>query len=167
PWTALQPGDVSHVYSELAMKITNQVTSSTPFLPKGVSLNVNFPKLSADCSKAEDFKYVFTTVYHLARTIKCTGSFNGSLKSVKTPAEVDVIASGACLVSISAMNSYKLDADPATQIAVSNKLKPILTCADVKDSIVYSIFPLDTVLDRRHDLEDGVAETVEGIADTL
>ncbi|KAG9043473.1 hypothetical protein FS837_009505 [Tulasnella sp. UAMH 9824] len=166
-WTTLQPGDVSHVYSELAMKITNQVTSSTPFLPKGVSLNVNFPKLSANCSKAEDYKYVFTTVYPLAPTIRCTGSLNGSAKSVKTPAEADVIASGACLVSISAMNSYKLDADPATQVTVSNKLKPILTCADVKDSIVYAIFPLDTVLDRRGDLEEGIAGSVEGIVDTL
>ncbi|KAG8944411.1 hypothetical protein FRC04_001991 [Tulasnella sp. 424] len=153
-FTALQPGDVSHLYSELAMTITKQVTSSTPFLPAGVSLNVNFPKLSANCSKAADFKYVFTTIYPLAQTIGCT-------ESVRTPAEADVIASGACLVSISAMGSNKLDVNPSIQTTVFSKLEPILSCADVKDHILSAILPLGTVLGRRDDLEDGVAKTVE------
>ncbi|KIO28358.1 hypothetical protein M407DRAFT_71903 [Tulasnella calospora MUT 4182] len=160
PYTALQPGDVSHVYSQLAMTITNQVISSTPFLPAGVSLNVNFPKTSANCAKAEDFKFVFTTIYPLVPTIGCT-------ESVRTPTEADVIASNACLVSISAMGSHKLDVDTAKQTTVFNKLSPILSCADVKDHILSSILPLGTVLGRRHDLEDGVAGTVEGIVDTL
>ncbi|KAG8981091.1 hypothetical protein FRC05_003991 [Tulasnella sp. 425] len=124
PWTALQPGDVSHLYSQLAMTITNQVTSSASFLPSQVSLNVNFPKPSANCSNAADYKYVFTTIYPSSTAIKCT-------ESVKTPAEADVIASGACLVSISAMGSDKLDVDPATQTTVFNKLKPILSCVNV------------------------------------
>ncbi|KAG8894304.1 hypothetical protein FRC00_009147 [Tulasnella sp. 408] len=138
PWTALQPGDVSHLYSRLAMAITKQVTSSAPFLPKGVSLNVNFPKLSANCSSASDFKYVFTTIYPHASAIKCNGK-------IKTPAEADVIASGACLVSISAMGSNKFDVDKATQTMVLNKLKPILSCADVENHSLYAIFQLDTL----------------------
>ncbi|KAG8944407.1 hypothetical protein FRC04_001987 [Tulasnella sp. 424] len=167
PWTALQPGDVSHLYSQLAMTITKQVTSSAPFLPKGVSLNVNFPKPSANCSKAEDFKYVHTTIYPLVPAIQCNGSVNGSAKSFKTPAEADVIASGECLVSISAMGSSKFDVDEATQTTVINKLKPILSCADVKDHILYAIFPLDTKLGRRDDLEGGVVEAVKDSVDSV
>ncbi|KAG8921428.1 hypothetical protein FRC01_000255 [Tulasnella sp. 417] len=160
PFTALQAGDAAHVYSQLAMTITNRVTSSTPFLPEDVLLNVNFPKTSAQCSKPEDFKFVFTTVYPLAKTIGCT-------ESVRTPAEADVIAAGACLVSISAMGSNKFDVDTAKQTTVFNKLSPILSCADVKDHILSAILPLGTVLGRRDELEDGVAGTVQGAVDTL
>ncbi|KAG9048080.1 hypothetical protein FS837_000786 [Tulasnella sp. UAMH 9824] len=160
PFTALQPGDAPHLYSQLAMTITKQVTASAPFLPNDVLLNVNFPEKSAKCSKLEDFKYVFTTVYPLAPTIGCT-------ESIRTPAEADVINSGACLVSISAMGSNKFDVDPAKQTTVFNKLKPILSCADVKDHILSAILPLGTVLGRRDDLEGGVAGTVEGVADSL
>ncbi|KAG9022125.1 hypothetical protein FS837_006733 [Tulasnella sp. UAMH 9824] len=166
PWTALQPGDISHLYSQLAMTITNQVISSKPFLPKGVSLNVNFPAASANCSSASDFKYVFTTIYPLVPHIGCTASVGGSVTLISTPAEADVITSGACLISISAMSSYKLDVDTATQTTVFNKLKPILSCADVKDHILSAIFPLST-LRRREDLEDDVAGAVEGTVDTL
>ncbi|KAG8944412.1 hypothetical protein FRC04_001992 [Tulasnella sp. 424] len=134
PWTALQKGDVAHLYSQLAMTITDQVTSSVPFLPEGVSLNVNFPKLSANCLKAEDFKFVHTTIYPFVPTIQCTGS-------VKAPDEADVIASGACLVSISVMGSHKLDVGQATQTTVFNKLEPILSCADIKNNV---IVPLGT-----------------------
>ncbi|KAG9048079.1 hypothetical protein FS837_000785, partial [Tulasnella sp. UAMH 9824] len=77
-YTALQPGDGSHVFSQLAMTITNQVTSSAPFLPNKVSLNVNFSKLSANCSSASDYKYVFTTIYPVVPRIGCNGSVNGS-----------------------------------------------------------------------------------------
>ncbi|KAG8894530.1 hypothetical protein FRC00_008819 [Tulasnella sp. 408] len=160
PFTALQPGDAPHLYSQLAMTITKQVTASAPFLPNDVLLNVNFPEKSAKCSKAEDFKFVFTTVYPLAKTIGCT-------ESVRTPAEADVINSGECLVSISAMGSNKFDVDTTKQTTVFNKLAPILSCADVKDHILSAILPLGTVLGRRGDLEDGVAGTVEGIVDTL
>ncbi|KAG8944408.1 hypothetical protein FRC04_001988 [Tulasnella sp. 424] len=145
PWTALQPGDVSHFYSQLAMTITNQVTSgSAPFLPNKVSLNVNFPNSSANCSTPADIKYVFTTIYPqpLTQAIQCNYSVNGTAKSVKTPAEADVIASGACLVSISAMGSDKLDVDPATQTTVFKKLKPILSCTDVEDHFWSAILPL-------------------------
>ncbi|KAG8921429.1 hypothetical protein FRC01_000256 [Tulasnella sp. 417] len=138
PYTALKDGDVAHLWSQLAMTITRQVISSKPFLPDRVLLNVNFPKTSPTCSKAEDFKFVFTTVYPLVPRIECA-------ESVRTPTEGDVIASGACLVSISAMSSNKLDVDTDKQTAVFNKLSPILSCAVVKDHVLSAILPLGTL----------------------
>lgn len=53
------------LYAELATEfVTKLVSSGKPCLPKNTFLNINFPNISRQCSRAEDFHWVFTRMHY-------------------------------------------------------------------------------------------------------
>jgi len=126
PYTALQPGDVSHLYSALSIYILSQLLGSgKPYLLPGTFLNVNFPEPSAACPTVGGFKFVLTKSLITSPGITC-GPHQRPM-----PVEETVRAAG-CSVSITAMTprkpSLKVDASPDVQQTVQQKLAAILSC---------------------------------------
>ncbi|KAG8859294.1 hypothetical protein FRB96_004509 [Tulasnella sp. 330] len=127
PYTELQPGDVSHLYSALSMKVLSQILASgAPYLPANTFLNVNFPMPSTECTAVPQYKFILTTSRPLPsdKAITCDGT--------TIPDEVTVAATG-CSVSITAMTAetmlkIKSDVSVDVQDEVRAKLAPLLSC---------------------------------------
>ncbi|KAF5855791.1 hypothetical protein ETB97_008433 [Aspergillus alliaceus] len=121
--------DYAKLYAELATKVVGAVVAAgKPYLPEGVFLNVNFPKVNdGKCNKADDFKFVLSRIYDAVPLV--------SSKDVETcnnderlPTETKVTRAG-CYVSISVGKaSNKRDAKAAQQGEVLKKLGDFLTC---------------------------------------
>lgn len=58
-----EPVLAQEIYAELASKVVNEVLSHPkPYLPPGVMLNVNFPRVRNACKTADQFRFVLTRV---------------------------------------------------------------------------------------------------------
>ncbi|KAK7014052.1 hypothetical protein VNI00_019451 [Paramarasmius palmivorus] len=113
------------VYASLTTTFVNTLLGAgcDPILPKGISVNVNYPS-TANCSSSEDFKWVFSRINadSSATDVETCGSTH-------LPAESAVVAHAGCFSSVSVFNaSTKADVDADTQAFVLNKLSGLLTC---------------------------------------
>lgn len=115
------------IYSQLTLTLFDSLLSSSSIadgiLPKGVSLNVNYPKID-DCPSADKFKWALTRLYWnpLSTDVE-------HCNSTHLPDETSIHFSGDCFASISVFNaSTKRDADADAQGVVLKKLNSLLTC---------------------------------------
>ncbi|KAJ3765122.1 sure-like protein [Lentinula raphanica] len=114
------------VFSQLTVNFVNALLADgPPFLPSGISLNVNYPaSTSSSCASPFDFSFVLTRI-----------APNSGATDVETcgtdhlPGESAVVATSGCFASVSVMNATnKADVDAATQAFVLNRLDGFLSC---------------------------------------
>lgn len=117
----------SRVYAELATEVTERIVQAgKPYLPDGVYLNVNFPKVSeSECSDKGEVKYVLSRIFDTFAEddVETCGS-------KKLPSETSVVHSDdGCFASISVgLAETKKDADSTQQAEVLHKLGDLVTC---------------------------------------
>lgn len=116
----------SWVYAELAANVTDRIVQAgTPYLPAGVYLNVNFPKVSnSECSRPEDTQFVLSRIFGSLSDddVKTCGSR-------RLPSETSVVHTDGCYASISVgIADTKTDANATMQRVVLEKLGGFLTC---------------------------------------
>ena len=99
----------------------------SPILPKNVTLNVNYPAATGECTNPHAFRFVLTRINEAG---------SGAPADVQTcaterlPTESSVVAQEGCFVSVSVMNATtKGDVDAATQEFVLRRLGRFLSCA--------------------------------------
>ncbi|KAI0850125.1 sure-like protein [Daldinia vernicosa] len=118
----------SIVYAQLATQFTNAVIDSgVPYLPEDVFLNVNFPKVTEECTDPTKFKWVLSRIN--------PGTF--SEPDVKTcgitrlPTESSVVGADGCLISVSVGDSKDKTTAPAEkQAVILEKLRGLLSCME-------------------------------------
>ncbi|KAK4139888.1 survival protein sure-like phosphatase/nucleotidase [Dichotomopilus funicola] len=116
----------SKVYADLATSLTNAVIDSgMPYLPEGVWLNVNFPKVEGQCTDVSQFKWVLSRinvgVFSEPDTEQCGGT--------RLPTETSVLDTDGCYISVSVGDANDKTTAPAEkQAVVLEKLQSILTC---------------------------------------
>jgi 5'/3'-nucleotidase SurE len=118
------------LYAQLATKVVNAVVAAgTPYLPKDVFLNVNFPKVDdGKCASADDFKFVLSRIYTAVPLVSGEDVETCS-NDKRLPTETKVTGGDGCYVSISVGKATnKRDADAAAQGEVLTKLGDFLTC---------------------------------------
>ncbi|KAG6865312.1 hypothetical protein C0991_003616 [Blastosporella zonata] len=112
------------IYTDLSLKFVKQLLDNPgPILPKNISLNVNYPS-TANCTKPEDFKFVFTRIYAStnATDVHTCGTH-------LLPDETTVVTGPGCFSTVSVFSATnKSDVSAATQEIVLKKLQPILSC---------------------------------------
>ncbi|KAJ7058060.1 acid phosphatase [Mycena amicta] len=116
------------LYSQLSVELVNQLLStSTPFLPAGILLNVNYPAATGSCTSASAFHWVLTRVNTASSSTPADVSTCGT---TRLPTESSVVAKSGCFVSVSVMQaSNKGDATAANQAVVLSKLASMLSCS--------------------------------------
>ncbi|POR31054.1 Acid phosphatase, partial [Tolypocladium paradoxum] len=126
PWD-LSPVPIrSLVYAQLATALTNKlVASGKPYLPAGVFLNVNFPKVKGHCTDPSHFKWVLSRIN--------PGIFSPPdvewCGSQRLPTELYVLGRGGCHISVSIGDaSDKTTANDGRQKVVLDKLRDMLVC---------------------------------------
>jgi 5'-nucleotidase len=109
----------------LTVKFVNTlIASGAPFLPGGISINVNYPAVSDTCNSVEAFEFVLSRIFWnpFATDVTTCGSSH-------LPTESSVVGTSGCFVSVSVFNANdKLDANAAKQGVVLSKLSSILSC---------------------------------------
>jgi 5'-nucleotidase len=116
--------EAAHIYANLTSKFVDTLLAgSTPILPPGISLNVNYPA-TRNCSTVSAFKFVLTRI-----EADPTAEDVNTCGSVHLPDESSVVKGSGCFASVSVFNaSTKADVDAATQQFVLEKLGGLLTC---------------------------------------
>ena len=129
-WNAT-PETYEQVYADLSTNVTQTLLASgTPYLPKEIWLNVNYPAVSSGtCDNVADFKFVLSRIYPAIPIVtpKDVGTCdNGG----RLPTETSVVqTSSGCYASISVGEAtWKTDANATAQQVVLNKLSSILSC---------------------------------------
>lgn len=124
-WNEPAPA-ASSIYAELATKLTNKVIAwGKPYLPNGIFLNVNFPKVDDKCSSVDDFEFVLSRIYP-GLTSPPDVEWCGSNR---LPTETAVHQAGGCYVSVSIGDAAdKTTANDNRQDAVLETLKDMLVC---------------------------------------
>ncbi|KAF2100270.1 sure-like protein [Rhizodiscina lignyota] len=118
------------VYADLATNVTDTLLASgSPYLPKNVWLNVNFPDSDAStCSSASDFKFVLSRI-NTAVPIISGDDVSTCGNNKRLPTESDVVGTARCYASISVGHAdTKLTASASEQSVVLQKLSSILSC---------------------------------------
>ncbi|KAF4121504.1 Survival protein SurE [Geosmithia morbida] len=116
----------SLVYAELAATLTEAVIASgKPYLPDGVFLNVNFPKVEGGCTAASDFSWVLSRInpgFASPEDVDWCGS-------TRLPTETHVTGQDGCYISVSVGDaSDKTTVNDDRQATVLEKLKDLLVC---------------------------------------
>ncbi|TWU78634.1 hypothetical protein ED733_005333 [Metarhizium rileyi] len=118
----------SAVFADIAANITQTIIDAgKPYLPKGVYLNVNMPRVAAGgrCSKASDVKYILSRI---TMGLLSDPDVDWCGKS-RLPTEFGVQMRAQCSVSISVGHaSDKMSTDATSQRVVLDKLRPLLSC---------------------------------------
>lgn len=117
------------VYADLSTTVTQALVSKgKPYLPNNVWLNVNFPKVDANCSSPSDFKFVLSRVnnaFPIVTPPDTTTCHNGG----RLPTESEVVGTAGCYASVSVADaSDKTTAGAAQQKIVLKRLRSILSC---------------------------------------
>ncbi|KAF9054081.1 survival protein sure-like phosphatase/nucleotidase [Panaeolus papilionaceus] len=122
--TTLASTVTADIFANLALTLTNTlVNSGAPFLPPGISLNVNFGSNSA-CPSASSYKFVLTRLVASTTTTDVTTCGTSHLT-----AESTAITQESCIATVSVFNATtKADVGASTQAVVLSKLSPILGC---------------------------------------
>ncbi|TDL29251.1 acid phosphatase [Rickenella mellea] len=122
----------ANVYAALSVKLTQALlaqpfNASSPILPAGISLNVNYPSSTGSCTTASAFKFVLTRINSASSS---TPPDVNTCGTTRLPTESSIVARSGCLSSVSVMNaSNKGDVSAATQQFVLQRLGSILSCA--------------------------------------
>jgi 5'/3'-nucleotidase SurE len=124
-WDAPPPAS-SLIYGELGARLTDKlIAAGTPYLPEGIFLNVNFPKVSETCASADDFQFVLSRINPgiiSAPDVEWCGG-------TRLPTETTVVRADGCFVSVSIGDADdKTTANDERQGAVLASLKDILVC---------------------------------------
>ena len=129
-WNAT-PETYEQVYADLSTNVTQTLLASgTPYLPKNVWLNVNYPAVSTGkCDNIKDYKFVLSRIYG-AVPIVTPKDVSTCNNGGRLPTESSVVdTTSGCYASISVGEAtLKDDADAASQQIVLNKLSSILSC---------------------------------------
>lgn len=121
------------IYAQRSVDLINVLVASgsSPLIPSGTILNVNYPKINAtnSCTQPGDIKFVLTRVFPPIPIITpkdVTTCGNGG----RLPAEDDVAMDPTgCFASVSVVDAeLKLDVLKDRQTAVLSALSPILSC---------------------------------------
>lgn len=129
-WNTLPPPAAATLYADLAVKLTSAVIASgKPYLPEGVFLSINFPSVSARCSRVEDFKFVLTRINPYGFSGPDADHCGGD---TRLPTETQVVLDPrGCYVSVSVADAGDKTTAPADkQAVVLGKLGSFLTCYD-------------------------------------
>ncbi|KAG4031965.1 hypothetical protein MFRU_008g03150 [Monilinia fructicola] len=125
-WNAPTPAYAT-IYADLsALIVKNLVASGAPYLPKGIWLNVNYPKTEG-CTSVSDYSFVLSRIYSAVPLVSSEDVVtcnNGG----RLPTETKVVGTDGCYASISVGGTNKRDASAADQLVVLNKLSKFLTC---------------------------------------
>lgn len=126
-WNSAPVPERSLMYADLAANLTNAIIESgAPYLPDGIFLNVNFPKVEGDCTTASAFSFVMSRID--PRTVFSSDDVD-TCGSTALPTELTVAESDGCHVAVSVGQcSDKTTADAANQSIVLEKLGSFLTC---------------------------------------
>lgn len=117
------------IYAELASNLTQVIISSgEPYLPTGVFLNVNFPRVQkGHCDDINDFKFVMTRI---TPGILSSDDHRMCDNHGRLPMERKVIYNG-CFVTVSPGDAHdKTTVDAERQKIVVAKLGSLLSCYD-------------------------------------
>ncbi|THC89367.1 hypothetical protein EYZ11_011191 [Aspergillus tanneri] len=126
-WNEPTPAS-SLLYAALATNFTDRLTAKgPPFLPEGIWINVNFPKMSDGCDSVDDVKFVLSRIFpHVPLISPDNVHVCGS---DRLPTETKVVFSG-CYASVSVgQASNKRDANATMQEVVLKQLGG-LDCLD-------------------------------------
>jgi broad specificity polyphosphatase/5'/3'-nucleotidase SurE len=116
----------SLVYAELALILTETVIAAgKPYLPEGVFLNVNFPKVEGDCTDPSKFQWVLSRINPPLLSVD-----HHMCGSSTLPTEDEVGKADGCYISVSPGNAADktTENDVAKQAAVAEILENILVC---------------------------------------
>ncbi|KAF5361472.1 hypothetical protein D9758_006246 [Tetrapyrgos nigripes] len=104
------------IYASLSTTFVNALikdvdTNSTPILPRGIVLNVNYPSINNGCDDPQAYSFV------LSRILQNDGATDVSTcGSDHLPTETSVVNTSGCFASVSVFNaSTKADVDADTQ----------------------------------------------------
>ncbi|KAI5122404.1 hypothetical protein M0805_002955 [Coniferiporia weirii] len=102
-------------------------SATSPILPPNITLNVNYPEATGDCTDPTAFSFVLT---RLAPATDTTPSDVSTCGTDRLPTENSIVALSGCFASVSAINATttKTDVDASTQGFVLNRLSTFLTC---------------------------------------
>lgn len=125
-WDVSPVPNRSLVYAQLATALTDRIVASgKPYLPKGVFLNVNFPKVEGACADASKFRWVLSRINPGALSppdVEWCGS-------ERLPTELHVAAQDGCYISVSVGDaSDKTTVNDDRQKVVLDKLRDMLVC---------------------------------------
>ncbi|KAG8707536.1 hypothetical protein FRC08_000432, partial [Ceratobasidium sp. 394] len=127
-YTALRAGDSSFTYAQVSQRLVAALTATdTPWMPKGVGLNVNLPAISSTCASADDFQFVLTRIYRSSDNTDVVTCDNGG----RLPDEKSVFSKpDTCYVTVSVFDARnKKDAGIEQQAVILEKLSSVLVCA--------------------------------------
>ncbi|KAF9067436.1 acid phosphatase [Rhodocollybia butyracea] len=129
-YTDLDNDDADTFSAEVAAALTVEfvdalLADGKPYLPVGISINVNYPASSpTGCASTSDFSFILTRI-----------APNASVTDVETcgtdhlPGEAEVNVTPGCFASVSVMNATtEGDVDAITQAFVLNRLGGFLSC---------------------------------------
>jgi len=125
----------SEIYAALGVKLVNALLAQPffgfldpqPILPRNITLNVNYPATTPNCTSARDFRFVLTRIFPANAT---TPPDVRTCGSDRLPTEDSVSAMPGCLATVSVMDAVtKADTDARNQEPVLDKLKGFLSCA--------------------------------------
>lgn len=93
-------------------------------------LNVNFPSVSKECNKPDDFAFVLSRIYTAVPFITPDDVY--TCGSPRLPSELEVFLEDGCYASVSVgMARSKKDANATIQAVVLEMLDELLTCIRV------------------------------------
>ncbi|KAL5514055.1 hypothetical protein ACEPAG_2816 [Sanghuangporus baumii] len=122
----------ANVFASIGLKfvqalLAQQVSVSSPILPKNVSPNVNYPAATGACINPDAFSFVLTRINTASSN---TPTDVDTCGTNRLPTESSTVAQNGCFVSLSVTNATtKGDVDSATQAFVLDRLGDFLTCA--------------------------------------
>ncbi|EJD00403.1 acid phosphatase [Fomitiporia mediterranea MF3/22] len=119
----------ANVFASLGVKVVQALLAdcSTPILPRGITLNINYPAATGSCTDPDAFNFVLTRINSASAGTPADVTTCGS---DRLPTENSVVQQSGCFVSVSVMNATtKGDVDASTQAVVLNRLEAFLSCA--------------------------------------
>ncbi|KIK64940.1 hypothetical protein GYMLUDRAFT_56446 [Collybiopsis luxurians FD-317 M1] len=129
-YTDLSNDDADTLAAEVFATLTAEfvdalLAAGKPFLPPGISINVNYPRSnSTSCSSPSDFSFILTRIAPNASAVDVETCGTDHL-----PAESNVIAMSGCFASVSVMNATtEADVDATAQAFVLYRLGDFLSC---------------------------------------
>ncbi|KAH6654542.1 survival protein sure-likephosphatase/nucleotidase-like protein [Truncatella angustata] len=126
-WNTVPVPSRSSVYAALARNFTDAILAAgKPYLPDGVWLNVNFPKVEGACTDPANFRWVLSRINldPFVEDVEHCGTKH-------LPTETEVILRGGCQISVSVGDATdKTTASADKQAIVRDKLSNRLTCID-------------------------------------